>query len=163
MDVWAVAAVTSILLAVIGFVYKYGKWQGEVNTDRANFKEFMTEIRDDIKKIFERLPTPAVSPGSPLRLTEYGEKLSDFLNAEKWASETANAVESKVKGKDAYQIQEFCNEYVSCKFQPSEEQAQTIRNCMFQHGATRTHVNEVLSLVLRDKLLVKLGLMHMAS
>ena len=151
-----------VLVGVAVLLYFFS-WYKDVNHDRKDFSAFMEEVRADIKKIFERLPPKAVNNESPLKLTEYGETLSSFLGAEKWATEIVETLLPRVSGKDAYQIQEFCDTYVLDEFQPTDLQSQKILECMFQHGATRTHVNEVLSLVLRDKILTKLGMMHLAS
>ena len=168
MEMWfmgaAVTVSVTVLLAFISFVYKHGYWKGEVNSDRKSFKDFMKEIKRDIREIKDKLSgiPPATSPGSPLELTDYGKKLSKFLDAEKWAEEIAETLLPNVAGKDGYEVQEYCNTYVFDEFEPTDLQAQKIRECMFQNGATRTHVNEVFSLVLRDKLLDELGLIHLA-
>ncbi len=164
MNVWIFGAVLtisiSILIAFITFVFKHGVWKGEVDSDRSNFREFMNEIRRDIKEIRDRLTggiPPAVEPGSPLQLTEYGEKLAKSLDAEQWAEKESAGLLPKVQGKDAYEVQELCSAYVFDELKPTEAQERTMRKCMYEHGATRTHVNEVLSLVLRNRLLRELG------
>lgn len=152
------------ILAALGVVARLIIWYANVNSDRKAFKEFMGKVERNIQRILDRLSStpPATVPGSPLQLSEYGVLLSEFLSVDKWAEEQAEALLTRVEGKDAYQVQEYCNTYVFDEYQPTDLQSQKIRECMYQNGATRTHVNEVLALVLRDKLLSKLDMMHLA-
>ena len=64
------------VVAVIGLVFAVGIWKGKVDSDRTNFKDFMKEVRDDIKTILSRLQTPEATRSSPLRLTDFGKDLS---------------------------------------------------------------------------------------
>ena len=41
--------------AIVWFLRHHSRWRDSVDTDRSDFKEFVVEIRADIKKIFERL------------------------------------------------------------------------------------------------------------
>ena len=97
MEQWLnTPVIVIVVLAMMGGAVRLGRWMGEVNTDRTNFKEFMREIRDDIKdirqeisRIFGRLPPSSVADGSPLRLTDLGESISASLEARDWAARTA--------------------------------------------------------------------------
>ena len=40
VEFWALGISLTLLLAGFTLVYKIGKWQGKVDTDRKNFKEF---------------------------------------------------------------------------------------------------------------------------
>ena len=85
--------------AVLTILYRFAHWQGTVDSDLANIKGFMAEIRADIKRILDRLaPAPATS-NSPLVLTDFGKDLAADLDAQKWATETAPALLDQVKGK----------------------------------------------------------------
>ena len=76
-----------ILSGLCTALYKFALWKGAVEEGRTTVADFMKEIRDDIKKIFDRLPeTPAaVQATSPLRLTKFGESLSRAINGKQWA------------------------------------------------------------------------------
>ena len=39
------------LAALVGLVFAIGRWVGEVNSDRKSFKEFMAEMRQDMRDI----------------------------------------------------------------------------------------------------------------
>ena len=67
----------------------------------------MREIRDDIKEIFRRLAPPTLECQSPLRLTDYGRKLSKKLEAEDWAQNVAPDLMDDVSDMKAFQVHEF--------------------------------------------------------
>ena len=74
------------LAALVGLVFAIGRWVGEVNSDRKSFKEFMAEMRRDMRDIHRdikhvltalgRLGPSVVGGTSPLRLTELGKRVS---------------------------------------------------------------------------------------
>ena len=39
------------LAALVGLVFAIGRWVGEVNSDRKSFKEFMAEMRQEIRDL----------------------------------------------------------------------------------------------------------------
>ncbi len=57
----------------------------------------MNEVRDDIKKILDRLPAKAVASGSPIQLTNLGQSISKQIDAKKIAIEHAHKVFDQVK------------------------------------------------------------------
>lgn len=64
-------------MAVGTGLVKLGQWMNSVNSDRSAFKEFMQEIRSDIKEIrasiteiYARLPASPITGGSPFKLTD---------------------------------------------------------------------------------------------
>ena len=138
-------------IAVAASLVWFGKWIGSVNTDRTSFKEFMEEIRADIKAIFSRLPPTTVSRQSPLRLTDLGKAISEKLNAKNWARQAAPALVKDMKGKTAYEIQEHCFKYAeNHKFEDSPDMARAILDCAFEHGLKDSQVRDVLGVELRD-------------
>ena len=152
-----------VLFALVIILYLFS-WYKDVNHDRRDLRSLLQAIQKDIREIKDKLSgTPAATTsGSPLQLSEYGKKLAKCLDAEKWAANKASELLPEMQGKDAYEIQQYCNTYVFDKFQPTIPQDRLIRDCMYQNGATRTHVNEVLSLVLRDEALARLDMIHLA-
>ena len=164
MEQWLnTPVIVIVVLAMMGGAVRLGRWMGEVNTDRTNFKEFMREIRDDIKdirqeisRIFGRLPPSSVADGSPLRLTDLGESISASLEARDWAARTARELAAQVEGKLPYEIQDFCYEYVA-NFTPTPEQEVKIRMSAYERGVDREQVMNVLVIELRDQLLELVG------
>ena len=100
-------------LAVVGVIWRFGVWMGAVNEHMSQVVKFMEEIRDDIKQIFRKLPNTPVSSQSPLQLTELGKSISEKLRGKEWAKNTAPKLMDKIRGKPAYEIQEFCFSYVA--------------------------------------------------
>ena len=143
----------SLLSVVVGAAFAFGTWKGKVDSDRASFKEFMKEVRDDIKEILGRLPSPTMTDGSPLQLTDCGRSISERLGAAGLAQELAPLLQAQVEGKVPYEIQEKCFDYVRHEYEPPEEVEARIKTCAYDHGIKRGQVLDVLAVELRDKLL----------
>lgn len=159
---WTNPAVYIGILAIIGAIFSIGKWVGGMNSFKKSMDAFskrvdsaISEMRDDIKKILERLPPspPVASMGSPLRLTEFGQSISETIEAGVWAQKTAEDTVHRVKGKRPYEIQEFCQTFVKEEFQPSEDLLQKMQDCAYDNATSLDQVKEVLALELRDALL----------
>ena len=145
-----------IAFAIVGGMLTFGKWMGSVDTDRKNFREFIVEMRNDIKEILHRLPKE-YTPGSPIRLTELGVAMSDTLGGKEWAAEIATRLSAEIENKEPYEIQELSSDYVHTKMVPDETQDAKIRQCAYEHGVKREQVLNVLAIELRDILLEKAG------
>ena len=142
-------------IAVLTLVFKIGDWKGHVDSDREAFKKFIEEIRNDIKKILERLPASTTSGSSPLQLTELGKSISEELKAFDWAKQIAPELIRRVKGKHPYEIQEFCLDYVT-REAVTEDMSKEIQTCAYENGVEKEEVLKVLAVELRDELLEKL-------
>ena len=81
-----VATAIFVVLGVGGIIFSLGQWKGKVDEAHSTFKRtldaFMVEIRADIKRIFERLPSETVSGANPLRLTAKCQRRSE--SAREW-------------------------------------------------------------------------------
>ena len=103
-----VTAALAVITAVFTVIWKTATWKAKVDSDRSTFKStlesFIKEIRDDIKGILSRLPsTPApVGSGSPLRLTDFGERIAKHFGADNWASELAPTLVDDIRGMQPY-------------------------------------------------------------
>lgn len=95
--------IVTAVIANVGALVGIGVWVGRISAnlgllkytadqDRKNFKEaadkdravlmdFMREIRHDIEKTLRQLPPSPVTSGSPLRLTDLGERISGGIEA----------------------------------------------------------------------------------
>lgn len=139
-----------VAIAVIGgatILFKFAMWVQEVNSDRDIFKDFMREIREDIKKIHEkidkiigRVDNTTISSGSPLRLTELGERISNELQARQWAEATAAEFAERVGDKQPYEIQEICFEHVRTEFEPDDDLDSKIGTAAYENGIKRDEV-----------------------
>lgn len=152
---WVV--VLSVLGALGGAVWWASSIHSKVGSLDDSMKEVrndMTEVRNDIKKIFARLPLPTTVEGkSPLALTEFGQEISNELEAKKWADALALQLSAKVRGKEEFEIYEFCADYVSNLCTSDTNQDVKIRKAAYNHGIGRDQVLNVLVIELRDSLL----------
>ena len=48
---WALGISLTLMITVITSAYKFGVWKGKLDNDRTSFREFMNEVRADIKLI----------------------------------------------------------------------------------------------------------------
>ena len=71
----------SLLSVAAGAIFAFGQWKGRVDSDRALFKGLTAEVRNDIKEILRRLPSPSVAANSPLRLADLGKSNSERFTA----------------------------------------------------------------------------------
>ena len=151
-EYWALGLSVTAIIAAISLAYKFGKWQGQVDNDRNNFKEFMKEVRSDIKEIMSRLPAKPISSSSPIQLTELGKRISKKIGAESWAKNAAQEMIEDTKGMDALKVQEQSFEKAR-NFEPDENLLQDMRDSAFQEGIGLDGVRDVLGVELRDQLL----------
>ena len=132
-------------------MYKFARWQGTVDTNLTTIKEFMAEIREDIKKIFHRLPPSAVASGSPMRLTDFGENIAGEFGAFEWAGKLAPRLMDQARGKEPFEVYEFSKKYVSSHWE--EKWSRKVMECAYEAGTESGNVLAVMSVVLRDELL----------
>lgn len=184
------------LFAGVGGVLTAGIWIGKVNTDRSSFKEFMsqvqqdlnqnrqdmnqfrrdmnqfrqdmnqfrqdmiqfrgdlTEIREKLYSILERLPSPpGLAPGSPMRLTNFGKKVSDSLSIGEWAADHAELLKNDASGKPEFEVFEMCVEHVSGQFDEDLKFQRTIREGAYEQSMDVENVKKICEVELRDALL----------
>ena len=146
-------AFLSLLSVAAGAIFAFGLWKGKVDSDRASFKEFMKEVRNDIKEILRRLPSHTLAGGSPLRLTDLGKSISERLGAPALAQNLAPLLQERIEKKTPYEIQEMCFDYIRHEYKPPDEVESLIKTCASDNGVDRGQVVDVLAVGLRDKLL----------
>ncbi len=145
-------------LAVIFAVVKVIRWTATVDLGLDRFSGFakevrddIKEVRDDIKQIFLRLPPVSVVGSSPLQLTDFGERMADFMNAKPWASDLAPSLRAEVAGKRAFEVDEFSRNYVQRDL--SDDLKERVAACAYEFGVDRDNALKVLQVVLRNELL----------
>ena len=149
----------ALAIAFATAVFKGAAWYGAVNSDRDSFREFMQEVRNDIKAILLKLSPPVAESGSPIRLTDLGERISGEVGARGIARELLDDVLPQVRGKSAYDIQEFCFDRLNERDLPlSEAQVDGIKQCAFDNGVETLSVRRVIAIELRNLVLGQLGL-----
>ncbi len=69
---WVVFGLTVTLLLTL---FKIARWSASKDNRLGSLEKLVAEIREDIKKIFNRLPAPtSVQANSPVSLSEFGGK-----------------------------------------------------------------------------------------
>lgn len=141
------------IIAIGGLIFACGRWVGAVNSDRKTFKDFMAEVREDIKEILGRLPTKVVDSTSPIRLTELGRRVSAAVGAQALADELARNLLPQAEGKRPHEIARLCTDYVNDAFEPTSEQLDLFDATAYEEGISPTEVRQVIVVELRDRLL----------
>ncbi len=118
---------------------------------REEVRQDIREVRQDLKTAFLRLGMEPVSGSSPLRLTEFGERIAADFGAKAWAAGVAPQLRAQVKDFEPFEIDEFCNQYVQTKL--SEQERRRVSRCAYTFGIEAEGVHKVLRVVLRDALL----------
>lgn len=118
------------LLAAVGILARLMYWGGRVDSDRENFKEFMKEVRGDIKTLLKR-SSPVRGSASPIHLTDLGKSVSEDIGGAAWARRLADEVASKTEDMDAYGIQGFADGYADA-VEMSDEEYQVVRQGCIQ-------------------------------
>lgn len=144
--------------AILWFLIDHRGWRGRVDADRTAFKNFMAEVRADIKKILGRLPRTVAEQQSPLRLNDLGHAVSEAINAREWADRIIPDVAERLEGSEAFEVEDFCFVYVGHTMEYSEEENRVIKRAAYENGLADEEVKRVLAIELRDKLLTRAGL-----
>lgn len=146
---WVLSPIVLLLIAIMGATWQMGSWKGGV--DKA-LKTLHKAIKRLEKKI-DALPMPVFSSGSPLQLTEFGERISKEIEAKEWAVKLAPTLTERCQGKVEYEVQEICIEYAKSEFQPSKDEDIKLKGCAFNNGITVETVRQFLGIELRDEML----------
>ncbi len=109
-----------------------------------------------LDRIFDRLPPTLAEIKSPLALTDHGKSLADKLGAYDFAENLTPAALPKVQGMEEFEVYEFCRRYFRSGMEP-ELEFDVFRRA-YNAGISRDDCRTVMTLVLRDELLKRLGL-----
>ena len=161
--------ISSVIAGWIGLFFvlrtkyeKEGRWRGRVDTLLESFEKRISNIEKqiaDFRDIFVDVFGHRVSKSqSPIRLSDFGESISEEIAAQMWAARISSALKEKITGMDAYEIQVFCFDYVEKTNHYSDEEQRVIREIAYRRGIKVEAVRRVLAIELRDKLLEHAGL-----
>jgi len=147
-------------VAAVGVVWKAAVWHACVNRDRKKFDTFITkvgddlkEIRNDIKSIFQKLPSDAVAGHSPVQLTDFGKKIAKSVKSSDWANQHAPCLIQQAHGKAEFEIFEICTEYISKTFEKEDDFNAIVRKGAYDCGTSTIDVMKVYQVELRDAVL----------
>lgn len=138
---------------------KFIRWTAVVDADRKEFREFMTEIREDVKKILLRTQPTPIATSSPIRLTDLGETISNHINAKSWAKTEADNLLEKTRGMDSLEIQTLSFDHAE-NHEPNDLLLSKMQESAFESGIDLLGVRKVLGVELRDRLLQLNNLTH---
>ena len=139
---------------------KRRKLAAKLRADNRHFKAFMAEVRGQLESItraFGQLGVKGASIAnsqSPLTLNDFGQEISQAFGAKAWAEAHMDDVREKVAGKSAYDIQQFCFDYVTENILTKDE-LQRAKSITFENGTILLNVLRVLAFELRDLLLTE--------
>ena len=153
MPEWVAATPWWVFIGIVGALISVGIWIGSVNTHLKSFKDAVSEIRDDIKKILQWMPSKTIDSGSPLKLTTMGDKVSKSIDTISIVKGLATDLRVKADGKLPYDIQELCFDFIRDEYKPSDEVERDIKKCAYDNGIDRAEVLDVLAVELRDEIL----------
>lgn len=156
METWLESPViVPVIIGVIATILGIGMWVQRTNTDHRQFSEFMKDVGeklDEIKTILQRL-APTTETRSPLALTDLGQEISDQIGAAAWARLQAVTVIEKIVGKEPFEIDSFCREYVTSARRSDVDLNRQVQRTAYDRGLGIPDVEVVLAIVLRDRLL----------
>ena len=148
----------TFLMLTLRRCYASLRWFWSVDRDLGDLKDAVEKItseisviHEDIKKILSRLGQEVVEPGSPLKLTDYGQEVANSIAANPWAISVAETLMVDVSGLLPHEIDAFCIGYV--QKQLGEPMRETVARYAYEHGVESDDVKRVLQVVLRDELL----------
>jgi len=122
--------------------------------DMNQFRSDLTEIREKLYSILERLPLPpGLAPSSPMRLTNFGKKVSASLSIGEWAADHAELLKNDASGKPEFEVFEMCVEHVSGQFDEDLKFQRTIREGAYEQSMDVENVKKICEVELRDALL----------
>ena len=143
-------------------------WVAKVN----HKTDFIKEIRDEIKEIraeingiFRRLSPAVVISESPLKLSALGKQIAEDINVQDWIDKIKLDTKDMVSEEniDAYEVQKKCFEYanedlLADVMEIDVSLGKRMKDSAYNHGLEIGHVQKVVAVVLRDKILKELGL-----
>ena len=147
---WVVVGLT----ATLGFaLFKAIRWTASTDNRLDTLEGLVKEIREDIKRIFDRLPKSAVESASPVQLTEFGKEISATAGAKAWAEKHAPNLVDEATGKPEFEVYEMCVWHFMQQLDDDPMLVRTIRSAAYDHGTNEDEVRKVYEVELRDRVL----------
>ena len=164
--------VISFIVLIATVVWKARGWVSSVDSrldtvdsgldtvgSRLNtLEETVKGIKKNVEDIFDLLlkrGSPVTGGKSPTTLTSLGEEIAKEISAREWAQRLADILIAEVTGKHYYEMEEFCFQYMRGEPMLSEEMNQKVKKIAYERGITQRDVLDVLTLELRDELIVR--------
>ncbi len=149
----------SFLSMLILLLWRARGWVSSVDSRLTVVDSRLTTVEKGLKEIldlFLKRGSPVAEGNSPLTLTDLGKEIAKELHALEWAREQTKTLAEEILGKQSYEIEEFCFQYMRGQPVVSEEMNQRITKVAYEKGIARRDVLDVLALELRDELIAYL-------
>lgn len=131
----------------------------DVKAEQRNFWVSLKQVEERIANIPDRLLSPAVmKTNSPIKLSDFGRKISANLSVDRWAANHALRLVDKASGKQEFEIFEMCVKYVADQFDSDLNLNKNSRKGAYEVGTDVEKVKRVYAVELRDALLAHLDL-----
>ena len=89
----------------------------DVKAEQRNFWVSLKQVEERIANIPDRLLSPALmKTNKPIKLSDFGRKISANLSVDRWAANHALRLVNKASGKQEFEIFEMCVKYVADQF-----------------------------------------------
>ena len=147
---WALA------FTILGSVAAFFRWQGKVDeklTGLDELKKVVSEIQKTVSEILGRLPPQTFTSQSPLKLTDFGKKISKELNVENWLNEHLINIKQKLKDKEEFEIFEECLIYVIDLEKTDNSFKRIIASTAYNYGIDHDQIRKIYQIELRDRIL----------
>ncbi len=156
---WQSPVIISAILAFVGGIYYLGKLLGGLQTKVEGIDMSLTEFKNDTKTEMSELrnlfasfvQTPVTRAQSPISLTEVGEDLAKYINADNLVNKYHDSV-TIPDNVSAYEIQEICFNFTKNELfellDPVEKSV--VRKIAYDKGRTIQELMEIVGVKLRD-------------
>jgi len=154
-------AVAIVIVAALSGLLYLSRWMGSTSSDVKNHKAILDnlsltvgEIKDNVNRImWTVLPAQGgyTGPGSPTELTAKGEKLAQYIGAQRWAEQLAPKLADEIGGMEDFEVDAFCSKYVQTRLNAQEERK--VSEAAYRFGTDPIPVKMVMVVVLRETLL----------
>ena len=139
-------------------------WRNRDNADHKALTECMKEIREKIERIFERLPSTTIQPGSPTTLTSLGKEIAQEIQIAQRIPQYAQNNLSALRGATPYEVQKICLHHARTFMENRlneagmDDKVDAMKMSAFQHGVSLQQVQDVAGIALRDEVLKLLSI-----
>lgn len=149
------------LLAIIGFfIKKIFDKTSDLETSFKPITPALVEIQGKFTEAGHNLLFPlAVTPGSPLKLTDYGKKLIEESGFDKLLEECRDRLVQKVKDKNPrtnYDIQEQSVQVIREVLESDDDVLKPLKDYAFDNGLPLEIMIPPAGIVLRDEVMKEL-------
>ncbi len=156
-----VVAVIAVVISVIVAAARFWRWQGRVDTKLEGIDALNETVagmakrfEDKFNDIFLRLPAPQTATAdSPLRLTEFGRKISADLDMPQWLDMHQSRVLGITRGMEEFEVFEECVAYVRELEDSDDDFRRRMAATAYNFGTETDQIRRIYQIELRDRLL----------